>query len=120
MAYRSQIDQLQALARLRRNGQRPIGPVIVTEAVTVFEWATLAPNGLFAIRTDPGKPLGEHVNALAGLDVFVLTFRPFPDWQDRCIEILAVSPRLLHLIDRAARKRTHIVIDPWVAKESAA
>lgn len=119
MDLNSRTDQLVALARLRRGGSRPMGPIILTEARDIADWASLAPNGLFAIVRQPSFPLGENASALSGIDVLIITYWPFQDWQDIAAEIVTAGARLLHLIDRSGNRRTHIVIDPWVGKEAA-
>jgi hypothetical protein len=87
-----------------------VGPIVLTEAVAVADWARTIPVGLFAILRAPDLPLGLDADALAGLDVLVVTYRPFAEWRPICGELVAVGVRFLQLIDRRRCQRSQVVV----------
>ena len=83
---------------------------MLTESVVIAQWASTTPVGLFAILGAPDRPLDSDAEALAGLDVLVVTHRRFPDWQPVCAELVAVGVRFLQLVDRLGYQRPQVVV----------
>jgi hypothetical protein len=70
VAYRA--STLANLAKIRRNGQRPDGPVVIADNETSADWGTR--NGFFVVLR---RDIHEDLSAFNGLDAMFFTMWPF-------------------------------------------
>lgn len=99
----SRYSALAALRNLRRAGQRPDGPVVIADNRMSLEWGVR--NGFCAIDR---REIDDDLSALAGLDAWVFTLKPFGEVVEFCKE-LQESCRFVLIVDALHRRRSEFL-----------
>lgn len=100
MAFK--FSALEQLRSMRKNGQRPDGPVVIADNPMSTSWAVR--NGFCAIDR---RDLTDY-EPLAGLDAIVLTIRPYADSLEMALELKEYA-RFVTLSDALHRNRSEFL-----------
>lgn len=101
MAFRH--SSLASLAKIRKAGQRPDMPVVVSDNQLATHWGLR--NGFCVVRRDD---IAEDLSAFSGLDVFVVTLKPFGEVVEFAKE-LEECARYVTLVDGLHRRRSEFL-----------
>lgn len=101
MAYRS--SSLTNLAAIRRSGQRPDLPVVIADNPASASWG--ARNGFCVVDR---RDIAEDLSPFAGLDVLVITTKPFGDVAEFGKQ-LTETARYVTLVDAYHQRRSEFL-----------
>lgn len=110
MGYHLRTDALGRLLAMRKSGQRPIGPVVITDDALAAEFAQRAEQGFFVVPFSLRQTLGARASAFAGLDVSLRTREPFENAAALSAELVAAGVRELVLCDLRSKRKAQWIM----------